>query len=50
MKPSDFKISISVSRDYDEKTAENYQNYYVNENRIVSKLSKILIPNFRSIN
>ena len=28
MKPSEFKISISV-QSYDEKTAENYRNYYV---------------------
>ena len=30
---------------YDEKTAENYRNSYVAEKRIVSKLSKISIPN-----
>ena len=36
MKPSEFKVSISVEC-YDEKTAENYQNCYVVEKRIVSK-------------
>ena len=35
---------------YDEKTAENYRNSYVTEKRIVSKLSKISIPNFESTN
>ena len=49
MKPSEFKISILVES-YDEKTAENYRNRYVAEKRIVSKLSKISIPNFNSTN
>ena len=40
MKPSEFKISISVES-YDEKPAENYRNDYVAEKRIVSKLLKI---------
>ena len=30
MKPSDYKISLSVEG-YDEKTAENYQNCYIAE-------------------
>ena len=47
MKLSEFEISISVES-YDEKTAENNRNCYVAEKRIVSKLSKISIPNFRS--
>ena len=33
MKPSEFKISISV-KSYDEKPAENYRNCYVAEKRI----------------
>ena len=33
---------------YDEKMAENNRNYYVAEKCIVSKLSKISIPNFDS--
>ena len=45
MKPSEFKLSILVES-YDEKTEENYRNCYVAENRIVSKLLKILITNF----
>ena len=49
MRPSKFKISISV-RSYNEETAENYRNYYVAENRKVSKLSKISIPNFDNTN
>ena len=44
MKPSEFKISISVES-YDEKTAENYRNCYVTEKPIVCKLSKMSIPN-----
>ena len=47
MEPSAFKISVSVES-YDEKTAENYQNYYVAEKPIVFKLSKIPIPNYQS--
>ena len=47
MKPSEYKISIVVES-YDEKTAENYQNCYIAEKRIVSKLSKISIPYFDS--
>ena len=38
MKPSEFKISISVES-YDENTAENDRNCYVVEKRIVPKLS-----------
>ena len=44
-----FKISLSVES-YDEKSAKNGQNCYVAEKRIVSKLSKISIKNFDSIN
>ena len=44
MKPSGFEISISVES-YNEKTAENYRNCYVAEKRIISKQSKISIPN-----
>ena len=40
MKLSEFKISVSVES-YHEKIAEIYQNYYVAEKHIVSKLSKI---------
>ena len=49
MKPSEFKISISV-KSYDKKTAENYRNCYVTEKRRVSKLSKVSIPNFVNTN
>ena len=49
MKPSELKISTLVES-YDEKTAENYRKFYVVEKRIVSKLSKISIPKFDSIN
>ena len=41
---SDKNIKISVES-YDEKTAEYDRNFYVTEKRIVSKLSKISIPN-----
>ena len=49
MKPAEFIISISAES-YDEKTAENDLYCYVAENRIVSKLSRILIRNFSSTN
>ena len=49
MKPLEFKISILVES-YEEKTAENYRNYYVAEKRIVPKLSKTSIPNFNNTN
>ena len=49
MKPSEFETSISIERD-DENTAENYRNCYVADKSIVSKLSKISIPNFDSEN
>ena len=42
MKPSEFNISISV-KSYDEKTIENYRNYYVDEKRMVLILSKTSI-------
>ena len=48
MKPSEFKISISVEY-YNKKTAKNYRNFNVVEKCIVSKLSKISIPNFNSL-
>ena len=44
LKASKFQISISVES-CDEKTAENYRNCYVADMRIVSKISKISIPN-----
>ena len=47
MKPSELKNFISVESYY-EKTAENYRNCYVAEKRMVSKFSKISIPNFDS--
>ena len=43
------QISFSVER-YDEKTTENYRNYYVAEKRIVSKLSEISHPKCLSTN
>ena len=49
MNSSKFKISISVES-YDEKTAENYGNYFVAEKCIMFTLSKISIPNFDSTN
>ena len=49
MEPSDLKISVSVES-YDGKTVENYQNCYVAEKHIISKLSKLSILNFDSIN
>ena len=49
MKPSEFKISISVGS-YDEKPDENYCNCYVAKKNIVSKLSKISIPNCNNKN
>ena len=45
MKLSEFKIFLSV-KSYDEKNAETYRNDYVVEKHIVSKLSKLSIPNF----
>ena len=48
MKPSEFKISISVES-YDEKTTENYRSHDVAEKHIVLKLSEISILNFDSI-
>ena len=49
MKPSEFKISIRVGS-YDTKIAENVGNCYDTEKHIVSKLSKLSIPNFNSTN
>ena len=43
------KISISVDS-YDKKTAENYRNCYVAEERIISKLSKISIKEIEDLN
>ena len=45
MKLSEFEIISFSVESYDEKTAENYQNCYVAEKNIVSKLSEISIPN-----
>ena len=47
LKPSEFKIYISVESD-DEKTAENHQNFYVAENaKIATKcVSKWHVPLF----
>ena len=47
MKPSEFKISISVES-YDEKTAENYRNSYVAEKPIV--IAQILIAQIDDLN
>ena len=44
MNPSEFKISILVEG-YDEKTAENDRNCFVDEKRLISKLSKISFSN-----
>ena len=44
MKPLELIITISVEN-FGEKTTENNRNGYVAENRIVSKLSRISIPN-----
>ena len=49
MKPSEFQISIAVES-YDEKSDENYRNFYVADKLIVSKLLYISIPNFDSTN
>ena len=49
MKPSEFKIPISVESYYD-KTAKNYQYGYVGEKRIISKLLKVSIPKFQQHN
>ena len=46
MKTSEFKISIQVES-YDEKTAENYWNWYVGA---VSEQLNILIPNIDGTN
>ena len=40
MKSSELKYSILV-KSYDEKTAENYRNFYVAEKLTISKLSDI---------
>ena len=47
MKKSVFEIPIS-DESYNKKTAENCRKFYDAEKRIVSKLSKISIPNFDS--
>ena len=44
MRSSELKISIPVES-YDEKTTENYRYCYIAEKRIISKLSKIWMPN-----
>ena len=48
MQQSEFRISISVES-YDEKTAENYRNFYVAEKPIVFKISKISITTIPQI-
>ena len=49
MKPSEFEISHSV-KSFDKNIAENSRIGYFAEKRIVSKPSKISIPNFNSRN
>ena len=53
MKLSEFKISFSIES-YDEKTAENYRNYYVAEEHIDCKhqryRSQILIEQIVDLN
>ena len=49
MIPTEFKIS-NLIESYEEKTAENYRNCDVTEKRIISKLTKISILNFNSMN
>ena len=49
MEVSEFKISNWIES-YDEKTSENYWNFYVVEKLRVSRLSKISIPNCTSTN
>ena len=46
MVPSDFKIFHSV-KSYDKKNSLKIPKFYVAEKRIISKLSKLLIPNFK---
>ena len=46
MKP----LKLTSVTSYDEKTAENYRKCYVAEKHIVSKLSKISVPNFDTTN
>ena len=45
----EFESSLTVES-YDRKTVQNFQNSYVAEKRIVSKLLKILIINFDNTN
>ena len=47
MKPSEFKIHILLESDH-EKIAENYQNLYVAQKRIVSRPLPIPFPNINS--
>ena len=53
MEPSEVKISISVYS-YDEKTAEDYRNFYVAEKRIFINyeryLPQILIAQIEDLN
>ena len=49
MKPSEFKISISVES-YDEKTAKNDRDCYVAVKRSFQAINKISIPNFHGTN
>ena len=45
MNQLEVKISISVESYDEEKSTENYRNCYVAKKIIVSKLSKVSIPN-----
>ena len=45
MKPSEFKISIAVES-YDEKTTEDFQNFYVAEKAHSFQTSKDIDPKF----
>ena len=48
MNPSEFKTSISVECYY-EKSDKNYQNSYIVEKRIISKLFQILIAQIEDL-
>ena len=49
MKLSELNIYIS-GQSYDEKTAKNYQNWYVAKKRIVSKTSNFFITEIEDLN
>ena len=50
MKSSEFKISLSIESYDKKKYAENHRNCFDVEKRIVSKITKISIPNVDSTN